>query len=168
MITGFKLTAKEEGMRGLAKGWAPTLIGYSMQGLCKFGFYEVFKIFYANLLGEVQCTYNATVELCIFLKMWFILCRRSRIHTEPVCTSLHQPVRSSLLTLLCVLWSLWKWGSRQPTAGAPLSGRLHLNCGRQRELQGEQCSHDAWLVSFFVVEESSNELFKVVCQECPN
>ena len=40
-------------MRGLAKGWAPTLIGYSMQGLCKFGFYEVFKIFYANLIGEV-------------------------------------------------------------------------------------------------------------------
>ena len=25
-----------------------------MQGLCKFGFYEVFKIFYSNLLGEVS------------------------------------------------------------------------------------------------------------------
>lgn len=40
-------------MRGLAKGWAPTFIGYSMQGLCKFGFYEVFKIVYSDLLGEV-------------------------------------------------------------------------------------------------------------------
>ena len=49
----FRITVAEEGVRGLAKGWAPTLIGYSMQGLCKFGFYEVFKIFYSNLLGEV-------------------------------------------------------------------------------------------------------------------
>ena len=47
------MTIREEGVRGLGKGWAPTLVGYSMQGLCKFGFYEVFKIFYANLLGEV-------------------------------------------------------------------------------------------------------------------
>lgn len=46
------LTIKEEGARGLAKGWAPTLIGYSMQGLCKFGFYEVFKVLYSNMLGE--------------------------------------------------------------------------------------------------------------------
>jgi len=47
-----KLTIKEDGVRGLSKGWAPTCIGYSMQGLCKFGFYEVFKILYSNLLGE--------------------------------------------------------------------------------------------------------------------
>ena len=39
-------------MRGLARGWAPTAIGYSMQGLCKFGFYEVFKHLYSNMLGE--------------------------------------------------------------------------------------------------------------------
>ncbi|TWW65074.1 Phosphate carrier protein, mitochondrial [Takifugu flavidus] len=49
---GFSVTVKEDGVRGLAKGWAPTFIGYSMQGLCKFGFYEVFKIFYSDLLGE--------------------------------------------------------------------------------------------------------------------
>merc|ERR1712168_89222 len=42
----------EEGIKGLAKGWAPTLIGYSMQGLCKFGFYEVFKNVYGDMLGE--------------------------------------------------------------------------------------------------------------------
>jgi len=47
-----RLTIAEEGLRGLSKGWAPTLIGYSMQGLCKFGFYEVFKIIYSNMLGE--------------------------------------------------------------------------------------------------------------------
>ncbi|MEQ2179666.1 hypothetical protein GOODEAATRI_027456, partial [Goodea atripinnis] len=53
---GFALTVREDGMRGLAKGWAPTFIGYSMQGLCKFGFYEVFKILYSDMMGEVSCS----------------------------------------------------------------------------------------------------------------
>ena len=53
-MNGFKVTVKEDGARGLAKGWAPTFIGYSMQGLCKFGFYEVFKILYSNMIGEVS------------------------------------------------------------------------------------------------------------------
>ena len=57
MFRGFRVTAQEEGFRALAKGWAPTLIGYSMQGLGKFGLYEVFKIFYSNLLGEVGCLF---------------------------------------------------------------------------------------------------------------
>jgi len=52
ILQGGKLTIKEEGARGLAKGWAPTFIGYSMQGICKFGFYEVFKILYSNIIGE--------------------------------------------------------------------------------------------------------------------
>merc|ERR1711884_498038 len=39
-------------MRALAKGWAPTFIGYSMQGVGKFGFYEAFKILYSDMLGE--------------------------------------------------------------------------------------------------------------------
>ena len=53
MFNGFKVTVKEEGLLGLTTGWAPTAIGYSMQGLCKFGFYEVFKIMYSNILGGV-------------------------------------------------------------------------------------------------------------------
>merc|ERR1712212_598591 len=52
IFKGFSITVKEDGVRGLAKGWAPTFIGYSMQGLCKFGFYEVFKTVYSDLLGE--------------------------------------------------------------------------------------------------------------------
>ncbi|XP_053884613.1 phosphate carrier protein, mitochondrial isoform X1 [Malaclemys terrapin pileata] len=52
IFNGFSVTVKEDGVRGLAKGWAPTFFGYSMQGLCKFGFYEVFKVLYGNLLGE--------------------------------------------------------------------------------------------------------------------
>lgn len=31
LITGFGISIKEEGMRGLAKGWAPTFWGYSAQ-----------------------------------------------------------------------------------------------------------------------------------------
>jgi len=52
LFHGLRLTVAEEGMKGLAKGWAPTLIGYSMQGLCKFGFYEVFKNVYGDMIGE--------------------------------------------------------------------------------------------------------------------
>jgi len=52
IVTGFRVTVQEEGMRALGKGWAPTAIGYSLQGLGKFGFYEMFKIFYADLIGE--------------------------------------------------------------------------------------------------------------------
>ena len=56
LVNGFKVTIREDKLRGLGKGWAPTAIGYSMQGLCKFGFYEVFKILYSNLIGEVRRT----------------------------------------------------------------------------------------------------------------
>merc|ERR1712020_1056 len=50
--TGFKLTLAEGGAAGLFLGWAPTALGYSAQGLCKFGFYEVFKHLYSGILGE--------------------------------------------------------------------------------------------------------------------
>jgi len=49
---GFKLTVKDGGAKALFLGWAPTAIGYSAQGLCKFGFYEVFKNVYGDMLGE--------------------------------------------------------------------------------------------------------------------
>jgi len=49
---GFKITLAEDGAKGLVKGWAPTLLGYSFQGIGKFGFYEVFKIMYSGIIGE--------------------------------------------------------------------------------------------------------------------
>ncbi|RUS82135.1 hypothetical protein EGW08_010109, partial [Elysia chlorotica] len=52
IVQGFKVTIAEEGVRALGKGWAPTFFGYSMQGVCKFGFYEIFKILYSDILGE--------------------------------------------------------------------------------------------------------------------
>merc|ERR1712010_375690 len=52
IVNGFKVTIAEEGSKALVKGWAPTLIGYSMQGVGKFGFYELFKILYSGIIGE--------------------------------------------------------------------------------------------------------------------
>ena len=54
IVNGFRVSVKEGGMMELTKGWAPTLIGYAMQGLCKFGFYEVFKNVYSGMIGEVS------------------------------------------------------------------------------------------------------------------
>merc|ERR1739847_14894 len=56
--TGFKITLAEDGVKGLAKGWAPTLLGYSFQGIGKFGFYEVFKILYSGIIGEESAYTN--------------------------------------------------------------------------------------------------------------
>ncbi|VDK33874.1 unnamed protein product [Taenia asiatica] len=52
LAQGFRVTFKEEGLRGLGRGWAPTFFGYSLQGLGKFGFYEVFKHTYSGMLSE--------------------------------------------------------------------------------------------------------------------
>jgi solute carrier family 25 phosphate transporter 3 len=40
---GFSKIKATEGILGLGVGWIPTLIGYSMQGAVRFGFYEIFK-----------------------------------------------------------------------------------------------------------------------------
>ncbi|KAI9826393.1 MAG: hypothetical protein M1832_000310 [Thelocarpon impressellum] len=41
---------KAEGLRGVFFGWSPTLVGYSLQGGGKYGFYEVFKYLYGEQL----------------------------------------------------------------------------------------------------------------------
>lgn len=59
IFKGFKVTVSEGGIRELGKGWAPTFFGYSLQGLGKFGLYEVFKKIYAGIIGEVGYTADA-------------------------------------------------------------------------------------------------------------
>lgn len=51
---GFRSIHAAEGMRGFTLGWMPTLIGYSMQGFGKFGFYEIFKDVYRNAMGTEE------------------------------------------------------------------------------------------------------------------
>lgn len=52
IFTGFGVSFSEGGIRNLVKGWAPTLIGYSMQGSAKFAGYEYFKYKFAEMAGE--------------------------------------------------------------------------------------------------------------------
>ena len=59
--SGFGILYKEQGFPGFFKGWLPTLLGYSAQGACKFGFYEFFKKYYSDLAGEDFAKKNKTV-----------------------------------------------------------------------------------------------------------
>jgi len=51
-ISSLKTIIAEEGTRGIWKGFGPTLVGYSLQGMFKYGLYEIFKDQYMNLAGE--------------------------------------------------------------------------------------------------------------------
>jgi len=59
-IAGFKSIYSGEvsslgfrsGLAGLGKGWGPTFVGSSVQGLGKFGFYEYFKHLYSGFTTE--------------------------------------------------------------------------------------------------------------------
>ncbi|TFK71362.1 mitochondrial carrier [Pluteus cervinus] len=52
LSSGLKLLVAEEGSRGIWKGFGPTFVGYSLQGMFKYGLYEVFKDYYSNVAGE--------------------------------------------------------------------------------------------------------------------
>lgn len=64
IMKGFGVTVSEQGVSGLFRGWIPTLLGYSVQGACKFGFYEFFKKYYSDLLGpEMASQYKTAIFL---------------------------------------------------------------------------------------------------------
>nr|BAX57167.1 phosphate carrier 2 [Bombyx mori] len=52
IFKGFGISIKEGGAANLVKGWAPTLIGYSMQGSSKFAGYEYFKYKFSKMVDE--------------------------------------------------------------------------------------------------------------------
>ena len=61
MGAGFGVASKEG---ALLLGWAPTLIGYSLQGMFKFGLYEIFKDYYSQIVGqETAVEYRTFVYL---------------------------------------------------------------------------------------------------------
>ncbi|KAL2901711.1 Mitochondrial phosphate carrier protein 3 mitochondrial, partial [Bienertia sinuspersici] len=47
--SGFGVLMKEQGIRGFFRGSMSTLLGYSAQGACKFGFYELFNKYYSDI-----------------------------------------------------------------------------------------------------------------------
>lgn len=80
------------GMAGLLKGWGPTAWGYSLQGLCKFGFYELFKHEFAEMIGEdnahkyrdlVYLTASASAELIADVALCPFEAVKVRIQTTP-------------------------------------------------------------------------------------
>ncbi|CAC9546867.1 putative mitochondrial phosphate transporter [Leishmania infantum JPCM5] len=54
LVQGLQMVIHQEGYgsKGLMKGWASILFGYSIQGAFKFGLYEYFKDLYANMAGQ--------------------------------------------------------------------------------------------------------------------
>jgi len=52
MLGNMKILASYKGPMGLVRGWAPTFVGYSFQGLGKFGINDLLKYHYGNLLGQ--------------------------------------------------------------------------------------------------------------------
>ena len=51
-MDGWRKIARADGFRGVYTGASPTFFGYSVQGGFKYGGYEFFKKFYADLAGE--------------------------------------------------------------------------------------------------------------------
>jgi solute carrier family 25 phosphate transporter 3 len=58
--SGLSTIKAEGGMKGLFLGWQPTLIGYSLQGFGKFGFYEIFKDVFKKIFGSKADKYKTT------------------------------------------------------------------------------------------------------------
>jgi len=50
--SGISTIMREEGRGAIWKGFGPTFVGYSLQGMFKYGLYELFKDVYMNLAGE--------------------------------------------------------------------------------------------------------------------
>jgi len=89
---GFKRVVATEGAIGLTRGWVPTAIGYSMQGACKFGFYEFFKKKYRDSVGEenfdkyqdfVYLAASASAEFIADVALCPMEAVKVRIQTQP-------------------------------------------------------------------------------------
>jgi len=52
MVDAFKKIPQQEGTRAIFLGLGPTVVGYAIQGACKFSFYEYFKHKSADILGH--------------------------------------------------------------------------------------------------------------------
>ena len=91
-VNGFRVTIANDGIRGLAIGWAPTAIGYSLQGMHKFGLYEFFKIKYCDILGEevsykyrtwVYIAASASAEFFADIALCPMEAAKVRMQTQP-------------------------------------------------------------------------------------
>ncbi|KAI9504229.1 Cu/Pi carrier [Coemansia spiralis] len=73
IFDGFKKVSSAEGLKGLYLGGAPTIIGYSLQGMGKYGFYEYFKHLYSGFVGdEAAAKYKTLLYLSASASAEFI------------------------------------------------------------------------------------------------
>jgi len=95
LTSGLKLIMKEEGSKGLWKGFGPTFIGYSLQGMFKYGLYEVFKDQYMNLAGKeasekykgvIWCAGSASAEVFADIALCPLEMTKVKIQTSPAGT----------------------------------------------------------------------------------
>ena len=69
MFGNMGILSSIKGPKGLIRGWAPTFVGYSFQGLGKFGCNDFFKYKYEQLLGHEWKVNNP--------KLYYALCSGS-------------------------------------------------------------------------------------------
>jgi len=95
LVPGLKTLLREEGAIGIWKGWAPTAIGYSLQGMFKYGLYELFKDFYSNLAGEenskkykglIWCAGSASAEFFADIALCPFEMTKVKVQTSPAGT----------------------------------------------------------------------------------
>jgi len=90
--TAVKEMGFNTGFQGLTKGWGPTAWGYSLQGLCKFGFYELFKHEYGSRFSKeneqkykdlIYIAASASAELIADLALCPFEAVKVRVQTNP-------------------------------------------------------------------------------------
>lgn len=94
-MPGLQTLVREEGQTGIWKGFGPTLVGYSLQGMFKYGLYEVFKDTYMNLAGEeasnkykpaIWLAGSASAEVFADIALCPLEMTKVKIQTSPVGT----------------------------------------------------------------------------------
>lgn len=95
LVSGLRTIVAEEGMGAVWKGWLPTLIGYNLQGLFKFGLYEYFKDAYSTMAGEenakkykglIWCLGSASAEFFADIALCPMEMVKVKVQTSPAGT----------------------------------------------------------------------------------
>nr|CAB3496417.1 unnamed protein product [Digitaria exilis] len=90
--SGFRIMFQEEGLGGFFRGWMATLVGYSCQGACKFGFYEFFKKCYSDIAGPenaerlrtlIYLAASASAEVIADVALCPMEAVKIRVQTQP-------------------------------------------------------------------------------------
>ncbi|KAG8056976.1 hypothetical protein GUJ93_ZPchr0002g24029 [Zizania palustris] len=90
--SAFGVVMREQGVRGFFRGWAPTFVGYSVQGAFKYGLYELFKKEYTDMAGSeyaakyktlIYLTGSATAEVAADVALCPMEAVKVRVQTQP-------------------------------------------------------------------------------------